>query len=153
MILPYQDVRLSDSGSSSCLACGTSVTLFKFSPLALACLVCGASVALGWLSGFKFCHPIVRSLLLIKSHLAAGLKVTMKRSRVTMRASSIHCSLPTLFLTMMRPMVLSLLSFSSSVVTCRCVSALHTRASCRPRTLPSCLNTVQTQSEVENNNH
>ena len=26
-------------------------------------LLCGASVALGWLSGFKFCHPIVRSLV------------------------------------------------------------------------------------------
>ena len=38
---------------------------FKFSPLALACLACGASVVLGWLSRFKFCHPIVRSLRLV----------------------------------------------------------------------------------------
>ena len=48
MILPgYQT---SDSASSS-----------EFSSLGLACLACGARVALGWLSVFKFCHPIVRS--------------------------------------------------------------------------------------------
>ena len=28
------------------------------------CLACGASVAVGWLSRFRFCHPIVRSLVL-----------------------------------------------------------------------------------------
>ena len=43
----YQDIRL------------VTQQVVKISPLGLAC---GASVALGWLSGFKFCHPIVRSL-------------------------------------------------------------------------------------------
>ena len=40
-----------DSGSSS-----------KFHHLAFACLACGTSVALGWLSRFLICYPIVRSL-------------------------------------------------------------------------------------------
>ena len=37
------------------------------SPLGLACLACGASVALGWLSRFDLCHPIVRSLVWLES--------------------------------------------------------------------------------------
>ena len=41
-----------------------SASKYKISPLGLAC---GASVALGWISGFQFCHPIVRSLVLLSS--------------------------------------------------------------------------------------
>ena len=44
--------QTSDSASSA-----------KFHHFALLGLACGASVTLGWLSGFKFCHPIVRSLV------------------------------------------------------------------------------------------
>jgi len=35
--------------------------------------LCGTIVALGWISGFNFCHPIVRSLVLSQYHDVAAL--------------------------------------------------------------------------------
>ena len=77
MILPgYQT---SDSASSSkyhhlslLVALVSHCSNFHHWPL--LALLYGTSVALGWLSGFKFCHPIVKSLIQGEQHWTASLR-------------------------------------------------------------------------------